>query len=85
MKNWCSVCLNSVCELFCQLRVCHAFRWWVMCAKDCPSGKELLVQPCKNFSCQCSMCFYTSRGSFKGKKQTELQEGIRKHHAVKEE
>ena len=56
-----------------------------MCAKDCPSGKELLVQPCKNFSCQCSMCFYTSRGSFKGKKQTELQEGIRKHHAVKEE
>ena len=31
------------------------------------------------------MCFYTLRGSFKGKKQTELREGMKQHRAVKEE
>lgn len=50
-----------------------------------------IAQAARSCSCSCArisaltMCFYTLRGSFKGKKQTELREGMKQHRAVKEE
>ena len=45
-------------------------------SEDCPAcddaDKTLYVNPVKNHSSACSICFYVQRGSFSGVKQGEL-------------